>query len=213
MEEDSKERRRDGDDKNRKRAAERSRVDAGVMPWAVKYKGTEGRTTGHSRGSGWEYMRERETWERQRERGRACMFANQREFLYLPDCLWTLHLLGVCVAGKRVLTLFTRRGDGCLPSVAVLLLSSGHVYESQIIRSELRWTRACRNWLHSLWVMSAGTSVMWPTAPTPSDLAEPQKRRKGKIHQFARSNLQFWHVLACSRDTRRRWEEYSRERK
>lgn len=155
MEEDRKKSRRDdNNNKNRKRALAGCRVDAGVMPRARKYKGTEGRNAGHCCCSGWEYKTEKKEKELERD----FMFANPCEFLYLPACLWTLHLLGICVAEKRVLTLFTMRGDGCLPSVAALFVSSGHVYESQIIRSELRWARAHRNWLYQ--------SVMWPTIPT-----------------------------------------------
>lgn len=63
-------------------------ADTGVMPRAMKYKGTEGRATGHRCGSGWEYIR-----ERHKKRQGLCMFANQCEILYLPACLWTLHLL------------------------------------------------------------------------------------------------------------------------
>lgn len=76
MEEDSK-KGGDDNDKNRGRVVEGSRVEAGVMPGAMKNKGTEGRTTGHRCSSGWEYMRERQR-EMLREK------VKDRELVCLP---------------------------------------------------------------------------------------------------------------------------------
>lgn len=179
----------------------RSRVDAGVTARAKKYKDTEGGTAGYCCCSGWEYKTQN------REKERACMFANQCEFLYLPACLWTLHLLGICVAEKRVLTLFTRRGDGCLPSIAALLLSSGHVYESQITRSELHWVRAHRNWLYSCLDVSEEVSDVTQNpypASLKSNLREAQRRRRSLC---LGSFVSLWHVLPCLLDTCQRLKE------
>lgn len=188
MEEDSK-KRGDDNDKNRERAVEASRVKAGVMPGAMKNKGTEGRTTGHCCRSGWEYMREK--CKEGKWKTESVYVCRECTFPCRPPCLWTLHLLGFCVAEKRRLILFTRRGDSCLASVVVLSLSSGLVYNRQIIRAEIHWAWAHRNWLY-YWLMSAVKSVMWPKAPAVSlrsNLTELQKT--GKIYQIALLDLQF----------------------
>lgn len=157
------------------KAVERSRIDAGMRPRTTKYKGTEGRTTGQCCGSGWEYMREceRERDEREREGELACLPISVNSCICQLACELCTCWVSVWQR-KRVLTLFTKRGDGCLPSVALLLLSSGHVYESQIIRSELRWAWARRNWLYD-WPRSTVKSEMWPTvsASLKMNLKEP----------------------------------------
>lgn len=115
--------------------------------------------------------------------------------------------VGAVAQRKRVLTLFTRRGDSRSPSAAVLLLSSGHVYKSQMIWSELRRVRARRNWLHH-WCQRRSR---WcdPHSPSSLRVTSQKLRGKGRIksNQFLHLRLHFyrlyldrflplWHVLA-----------------
>lgn len=74
---------------------------AWVLPWA--WNTSEHETTGRCCGS----LR-----IHQRHEG-LCVFASPCEFLHLPACMWTLHLLGICVAGSRAAFVFL--ADGCLP--------------------------------------------------------------------------------------------------
>lgn len=141
---------------------EGKRAEAEVMPGAVKYKGTEGGTTGHCCSSGWEYMR--------KESMKSCICQVACELCTCWVCVWQRKECWLCLAGRVTVV---------CPLVVVLLLSSGHVYESQIIRSELSWARAPRNWLYR-WLMSAVKSVTWPEAPavSPSNLAELQRNKR-----------------------------------
>lgn len=74
------------------------------------------------------------------------MFANQGESLHLPALQVNFAPVGYLCDRERERRLCLPGGVTLVcPLFAVLSLSPGHVDESQIIRSELRWAGAGRN--------------------------------------------------------------------
>lgn len=172
------------------------------MPWARKHKGTEGRTARHCCCSGWETQRERE-----------CLYVCQSVWIPVSASLLVNFAPVGYLCGRERSADFVYQARWRLPALrsCVLLLSSGHVYESQIIRSELRWVRAHRNWLYRCLDVSGEVSDVTHnsySASLKSNLTEPQRRRRS-LHLG--SFVSLWHVLPCLLDTRQRLKK-SRQR-
>lgn len=137
----------------------------------MEQKHTEARTRGRCSAAGWENIRDT------RRRETVDMFAKRWGSLFLPACTWTLDLLDFFVWQRAEPTLFVGRVTAACLSVSVLMFSSGHVFESGIIRSELQWATAWGNWLREV------TSAKLPTvtALRRKQLAPPHKWR-GEDH-------------------------------
>lgn len=181
---------------------------------------------GHCCGSGWKYMRE---WERD-IRGRACLFANQCEFLYLP----VLYCIVLLVNFAPVGYLCGREKSADFVYHAGWWLSALCCCALVILRVCLRepdkiWASLGQSMQKLTLPLTDGSGEISDVTRNPysvslkNNLTEPQTREKRKIHQTASSNLQFyslclgsfgtlWHVLACLRDTCQRMKKHRRKR-
>lgn len=151
--------------------------------------------------------------EKHRERERECLYVCQSVWIPVSASLLVNFAPVGYLCGRERSADFVYQARWRLPALrsCVLLLSSGHVYESQIIRSELRWVRAHRNWLYRCLDVSGEVSDVTHnsySASLKSNLTEPQRRRRS-LHLG--SFVSLWHVLPCLLDTRQRLKK-SRQR-